>query len=60
MWFGLWEFCLIILKLLFRKCLSGQKQLGPKVRQHMRFVVEEVEEFESFKFIKIMAPFGRK
>ncbi len=60
MWFGLWQFCLIVLKLLSRKCVGGQKQLGPKVRQNMRFVVEEVEEFESFKLTKIMAPFGRK
>jgi hypothetical protein len=40
--------------------VGGQKQLRPRIKQNMRFVVEEVEEFESFKFIKIMAPFGRK
>jgi hypothetical protein len=40
--------------------VCGQKQLGPKVRQNMIFVVEEVEEFEGFNFTKTMTPFGRK
>jgi hypothetical protein len=36
------------------------KSLGPKVKQGMRFVVKDVEEFENFKRIRNLSLYGKK
>lgn len=36
------------------------KSLGPKVKQGMKFVVKDAEEFENFKFTRNLSLYGKK
>jgi hypothetical protein len=43
------------------KCLGDQNNyLGPKIKQGLGFVVEEVQKFEDFKLPKNLAFYGKK